>query len=1433
MNELTYHTQFTSSKNDINLSITEGETLSDIVDKLKFPQALLDTVRVSLNGNYILRKYWKCITPKKGTNIQVTLIPQGSDNLRLLAAISIAAFAPGAAAALLPAGVAAGWTVALTIGITVVGMLALNSLFPPPELPELNSSEGSPSLTISGSKNQVRLNQPIPRVYGTVKMFPPYGAQPFTISEGGEQYLYLLFDLGYGPLTVSDLKIGNTSISSFKEIYINIIEEVSGSDSLFLFSHDIDTLSINVGVNDTDSIEKVSSNNIKKVQFDFSFPSGLYGFSSSSDIVDEFVDFSFIVKDDLGNILTVNTDYTINFDTLPFSSINGSVPSPGSIRVKTFTSIFDSLKKKAFSFTVGIDLTYETDFITVTVTRDASSSIGVSTLNTSVITQMRSINKDKVIEDFRIISQGPIVRANHSMIEMRIKATDQLNGIIDSFNCIVSAKLRKWNGSSFDAPAVTDNPAWVYADILTGTLNQRPKNDANIDWDELKRWADFCDQILAPSISKKHTCNFILDYNTTLYELMKNIASIGRATPSFYDDIYSIVFEESKSIKKQIFTNMNSWNFNSSRTYLKEPDGIRIKFKDPDSNWEMREVVAYNDGKNETNSEILEEILSPMTTNSDEAWRNGRYWLKEAILRQEAISISTDIEWLECKRGDFVGVQMDIMKVGGTPARIKSVNGTELVLDTDPAMNGNSVTYFELRPQNGNIISGFIAFYNIGSLYTIDIGVTGASVGDLIVIGDIAKQTYDCLVKRIDVNSNLTANISLLEYAAPLLGLDSDPIPTYNPYISNIGGPNDTPLSLESLTINEDTVIINSNPFISIELKWSIKFGQDPDYFKIFKYNDLTDQWDFEGNTNRMNFIWGKNILAVDNPIIGSQHCFSVISVKNETHLLPEQGLQACIVPGGDTTIPSVPDYFLVEDTAENFRRFWWGYDVTTEPNDLKGFIIRYTKSTLKAWSSATPLHDGILINPPFEIRALPSGAQTVLIRTVDTSGNISITAKEIQFNLGDRIVENVLESQEFAPDWLTKGQIISGSLLNVSNHVDGSNRLTADTSTSGIMWNDDDTILLWQEEVNLMWQTPNDSFKWLGELNIPGGNGGITSIDWVGDGEVKIFYAQGTYPEDYRLINLLKEPRDISNASWQIDFMQPIINNTRTSSDNLLNADILSADTTLSNNHNIQQTISELLLDDNSIYTFSVEIRPVDQKYVYMRIFNKNLVSNRVMFDLSVEGSEIISSVAGNANAKITKITSSVSSPPFYRLSIEMDIGSGVNNPIVSIQIFNSSNNTSWSGIIGNEDFHIDKLMLNKGPLIEYNDTTHEYIGPGQGLIPYTSPVNLGSGDWMVIVDSPKSVDVNRLSSLTWTTDVPDINEVFDDIAIAIGGTVVTFTKTYVKVTAIGLTLQTSGTAVSAKVTAKSLTECTIICYDSSNNAVNTGIVDIRIQGY
>jgi hypothetical protein len=129
---------------------------------------------------------------------------------------------------------------------------------------------------------------------------------------------------------------------------------------------------------------------------------------------------------------------------------------------------------------------------------------------------------------------APIVTdKRHVFMEIRIKATNQLNGSIQNLSGVVTSVLDVWDGSQW-VKQPTSNPAWVYADLLTGQVNKRAIAKSRLNTASLLEWANYCDEIPTSSPSFDYSfprfrCNFILDFATPLQNLINQVTGSAQA----------------------------------------------------------------------------------------------------------------------------------------------------------------------------------------------------------------------------------------------------------------------------------------------------------------------------------------------------------------------------------------------------------------------------------------------------------------------------------------------------------------------------------------------------------------------------------------------------------------------------------------------------------------------------------------------------------------------------------------------------------------------------------------------------------------------------------------------------------------------------------------------------------------------------------------
>lgn len=427
--------------------------------------------------DYVPREAWARVRPRVGTIVTVRVVPLGGGGggggksplrtiLSLAVIVAAAAVTWGVSAALAGVAEAAGaatWAASaagkLTFAGTLVagaagaaagfvGNLVVNAVAPPPtaSLPESsigNFSFGgtlsAPTLSITGIANRANPYGPIPRIYGKVRLFPSLAAVTYTEIVGADQYFRALFDLGYGPLQLSELKIGTIPLSQFEGVETDIRYGNADDTPIGLYSNTVgeDAYSTQLKYNNPRIL--ITRAQTEEITADVAF-NGLVTFGAGSERITRSVDIKIEYR------LQGATDW-IEHATTTVSAATEQ-PYRYSWRIPNLAA--------------G---TYEVRF-----TRLTADNTSTLTRDDCAVTAVRSIKYTP-----------PTVPSGHCLVALRIKATNQLTGGLDSFNCIAEAKLPIWNGSTWSAPTVTRNPAWAFCDVLRGKANKRPRPDSLID----------------------------------------------------------------------------------------------------------------------------------------------------------------------------------------------------------------------------------------------------------------------------------------------------------------------------------------------------------------------------------------------------------------------------------------------------------------------------------------------------------------------------------------------------------------------------------------------------------------------------------------------------------------------------------------------------------------------------------------------------------------------------------------------------------------------------------------------------------------------------------------------------------------------------------------------------------------------------------------
>ena len=626
-------------------------------------------VVVIRNGLLVLPDEWADTYPIEGDKLTVCVVPQGGDSgtnpIALIAVIALSVVAPFVAGALVGSiGLTGTIATLVTGGISaaiVAGGAALVNRFVGAPQPKLSqASQRQETFGISGIQNSApQRTQSVLSLLGTRRIYPFFAALPYTEVNGGEQFLHVLFDMGYGPLEITDndlLRIGDRQLTNFTDVTWSFHGGTPGTDSgLAQFPSQHRETSINASLTNADSWhELTTAANSDSLVLTIAFRGGLSQISSTGTVIPS----------------TVQVEYQVYADAVDAWGVSRfqSFTGPG-----TIAPYLGSLE--IVFFARG---TYR-----VRIRRTTADPTDPQIRNESIL-----FSSDSVRDDPPVTAQG------RSLFAMRIKATGQLSGVVSTFSGVFSRLVSKYANGAWGAAEATNNPAWAFASILRGPGQFQPVPDSDIDGDALEEWANYCD-------TRGYTFNGVFDSRESVWNALSDVAACGRATPTIKDgNIYSVIVDRVQTVPVDLITPRDSSNFRGIKRFATVPHGITAVYLDgADDSYAPKEVTVYDEGYTVTNATDVRRLELFGTTNLPETHKRVRYQIAESRLRPEEFEVTMDVKNLAVTRGDPVDLIHDVPLIGLGQGRVNQVYiqggqwiGFDLDADVELGRQGRATT---------------------------------------------------------------------------------------------------------------------------------------------------------------------------------------------------------------------------------------------------------------------------------------------------------------------------------------------------------------------------------------------------------------------------------------------------------------------------------------------------------------------------------------------------------------------------------------------------------------------------------------------------------------------------------------------------------------------------------------------------------------------
>lgn len=604
---------------------------------------------VSVSGRVVHKSEWTktFLQPNDCVVVAPILMGGGGDGksiVRLVAIVALTVVAGAAGSAMAGAGYGAVAIGVAQAGIMLAGTLVINAVLPPPAVDLGNSASGgdydsSPTYGIDGPKNISSKNIPVPVIYGET-WFAGNFIQSYTVNDSDDQYLHLLMNVGEGPIeSIDEIQINDQKLSNFAGVEVFTRLGTADQAPIPYFNDVIRPVNRSANLSNSSPLLHTLSESVDRVRIDITAPRGL------SNMTDEGM--KSYTTGFVAQIREVGTEAW-----LPL--VDG-----GADRVNISGRTVSPLRRSYWSGTLNRSKRYE-----------------IRLLHTEGTDNERIANA-LTLTDINEIQFGELNYKHTALLGLRIKLTDQLNGLPKVVYRVRGRKIRVWGEATGSLKEeYSRNPAWIVLDAMT---SERFGGRVRLDRFKLsyfRKWAQYCD-------ANSLFFNGAIDQKTNLWDALLPVYKVGRAMPVRSGTKFQVaVMSQRKPV--QLFSMGNIKKGSMNVEWLQSDDRaneITVTYYDKDDFGKPKQVTVRQKRAVERGDapKGTEQTLFGVN-NLTQATKDATLAMNMNLL-YKTISFEAPLESIACTMGDVIAVQHDMPKWGQGGLLAPGSTKTKLMLD--------------------------------------------------------------------------------------------------------------------------------------------------------------------------------------------------------------------------------------------------------------------------------------------------------------------------------------------------------------------------------------------------------------------------------------------------------------------------------------------------------------------------------------------------------------------------------------------------------------------------------------------------------------------------------------------------------------------------------------------------------------------------------
>lgn len=589
------------------------------------------------------------------------------------------------------------------------------------------------------------------------------------------------------------------------------------------------------------------------------------------------------------------------------------------------------------------------------------------------------------------------------------------------------AKYEEFWGGTFKSLYYTDNPAWVFFDLLTNSRYGAGKwiKNSDIDIYALYRISKYCDELvedgkiynatdLVPGtyykikstpadtnfvsvgaangysagdifratdgtpgasatgqvfgVEPRYRANIFLTRATDVYKVIKDMATLFSGILYYLDGKITVV-QDVPQDPVYSFTQANvingSFNYETTGTRTKTNQVI-VTWNDPSINYTPVPVIVEDrESIARTGRIISQSAMAFGCTSEGQAIRLGKWKLWTAQNQTEVVNFSTGLQGAFVRPGDVISIS-DTKRTGiSYSGRASSATSTTLTFDRSVSFNSGSA--YVLR----TVVTKPTAIYSGSHSITIN--------SNTYTTGDILPEAYVYLQD---------AGSSPATFSYQLVNLTSEKLAT-NAFLDSLGT-EELQTEWKYHTYVEQNNIVNPGTSATqVTLAASATFGTTPIGNTIWALEELNSDGEAQEGSHKL-----YKILAIQQ---AQKNVYAISAVEhyNEKFAEIEQRFQVGVTPASifaeelPEVIPTVEDLVLRKETAANgIHRLLVEWSPPLDFDALSHYEIKHNLEGSGATARDNPIETENTIEA-FE--NVGSGSYTIQVRVVSSRGTKSL----------------------------------------------------------------------------------------------------------------------------------------------------------------------------------------------------------------------------------------------------------------------------------------------------------------------------------------------------------------------------------------------------------------------------------------------------------